>query len=398
MKEVYKVTHIAKAQRNCLLVKQVAKQIGFPTRTYCTAQLVNNKVHVTQKAETFSSMPMAISCLFVASKMEETIKKVRDIIIQACMLERRETNPNKIDHNTIEKVRDSVMRMEQFVLQSIGFDFRTSQSHRTLIKICKTIGVPKSIAKSAWFIFTDCFQTLLPLQYPQCILVMASICLAQNMKKYDQEKKGEVDNGEVYEMFEQIIRSLSGNNKRKRSDTNTENALGNGEKKSGEDDEDEWEVEDMDIEEGVAMVAEPTEPKVPSNGDNPNSTKNKDGSDTTPSSEANDRTNVKDANDDTVVSKKGAKVKMIKTQSRYSKWWRSFNVNDAEIEDPVRQLVAYYEMMYLNTKSWSSSESSSSHSGNQQNGTVKGLGKSSSQLAEKIYQVLRKGTSTSRKS
>ncbi|KAJ2795957.1 RNA polymerase II C-terminal domain kinase beta subunit, partial [Coemansia furcata] len=68
------------AARSCVFIKEVGRSMGFPARTIGTAQLLIHRTYIYRSAPTVASSDLAIACLFVAAKMEETIKRLRDIL------------------------------------------------------------------------------------------------------------------------------------------------------------------------------------------------------------------------------------------------------------------------------------------------------------------------------
>ncbi|KAJ1674146.1 RNA polymerase II C-terminal domain kinase beta subunit [Spiromyces aspiralis] len=197
--DTYKLPYMRKARKNCVLITQAARKLGFPTRTYCTAQMVNYKVYTNhQEAMTHNSLYLATCSLFVASKMEETIKRIRDIVGMMYAIEMSVPDAEDIDGGVLDRIRGSVLSCEEFVLEAIGFDFRTSQAHRTYIKVAKMLKVKKELAEIGWHAFTDCYQTLLPLQYPPIVLISASICLAWNLERLEE-------GAETQDVFEEVI-------------------------------------------------------------------------------------------------------------------------------------------------------------------------------------------------
>jgi hypothetical protein len=66
-----------------VIVKKTSEKLGFPHYTFYTALTLYNKFKLNTKETSFNATNIAITCLFIASKAEETIKKLKDILI-AC--------------------------------------------------------------------------------------------------------------------------------------------------------------------------------------------------------------------------------------------------------------------------------------------------------------------------
>ncbi|KAJ2783445.1 RNA polymerase II C-terminal domain kinase beta subunit [Coemansia javaensis] len=174
------------AAKSCVFVKDVGRSLGFPARTVCTAQLLVHRVHIFQPSPPVGSSDLATACLLVAAKMEETIKRLRDILAHSFLLGTRapgaDFDPQAVPTATTDKMRPAVLAGEQFVLDAIGFDFRTSHPHQLFVKLARLGGVPReTTAASGWTILSDSFFTTLPIQYPPVVIAAGSLCLAWNL-------------------------------------------------------------------------------------------------------------------------------------------------------------------------------------------------------------------------
>ncbi|KAJ2582897.1 hypothetical protein EV177_010239, partial [Coemansia sp. RSA 1804] len=76
--------------------------------------------------------------------MEETIKKLRDIIAHSYVLSSKpqssQSDPKQVPSSVIDKMRPNVMNAEQLILEAIGYDFRTSHTHLLFVKLAKMAG------------------------------------------------------------------------------------------------------------------------------------------------------------------------------------------------------------------------------------------------------------------
>ncbi|KAJ2454285.1 RNA polymerase II C-terminal domain kinase beta subunit [Coemansia sp. RSA 2336] len=182
------------AMKSCILVKKVGRSLGFPCRTISTAQLLVHRVHILQPTASFSkysSSDLGAACLLVAAKMEETIKKLRDILAHSYLLftkpEDTEFEPQSVPTSVTDKMRGSVLAAEQFILDAIGFEFRTAHPHLLYTKLAKMSGVNDRVALSGWLILSDAFFTTLPIQYPAVVMAAGSLSLAWNLELEPRE-------------------------------------------------------------------------------------------------------------------------------------------------------------------------------------------------------------------
>ncbi|KAJ2850433.1 RNA polymerase II C-terminal domain kinase beta subunit [Coemansia erecta] len=180
--EIFANPAIQTATRCCIFIKEVSRMLGFPARTASTAQLLVYRTYIYRPTMRIGSTDMATACLFVASKMEETIKKMRDIAAHSYILSSKpqSTDPKQVPSAVIDKMRPNILNAEQLILEAIGYDFRTSHTHLLFVKLAKMAGLANksSIAISGWAILSDAYFTTLPVQYPSAVISAGSLCLA----------------------------------------------------------------------------------------------------------------------------------------------------------------------------------------------------------------------------
>ncbi|KAJ2746242.1 RNA polymerase II C-terminal domain kinase beta subunit [Coemansia sp. BCRC 34301] len=175
------------AARSCVFVKEVARSMGFPTRTICTAQLLIHRAYIHRSTPPVASSDLATACLFVAAKMEETIKRLRDILAHSYIQSLSQNGGTPVDAQSVpttitDKMRPTVLAGEQYIMDAIGFDFRTTHAHLLYVKLAKLAGVPRAnIAVDGWTILSDSYFTTLPVQYSSLVTAAGALCLAWNL-------------------------------------------------------------------------------------------------------------------------------------------------------------------------------------------------------------------------
>ncbi|KAF9430393.1 hypothetical protein BGZ94_007044 [Podila epigama] len=171
----------AQARREaCEVIAAIGKKIGFPQHTISTAQLLLHRFFM------FHSFPdtgneVVMACLFVSCKVEDTIKKLKDIMIATYQYR----HPNSTDWDPESKEGDEqrkrVLSYEKMVLESICFDFRIIQPYKYVIKFTKLLNGSKALARFAWNIARDSYKIGVCLEYPPHTIAAASIYLASKL-------------------------------------------------------------------------------------------------------------------------------------------------------------------------------------------------------------------------
>ncbi|KAJ2215531.1 RNA polymerase II C-terminal domain kinase beta subunit [Coemansia sp. RSA 487] len=180
--EIFDNPAMQTATKCCIFIKEISRKLGFPARTASTAQLLVYRTYIYRPSTRIGSTDMATACLFVASKMEETIKKLRDIIAHSYVIlsKPQSSDPKQVPSAVVDKMRPSIMNAEQLILEAIGYDFRTSHTHLLFVKLAKMAGLERKsgIAALGWAILSDAYFTTLPVQYPSAVISAGSLCLA----------------------------------------------------------------------------------------------------------------------------------------------------------------------------------------------------------------------------
>lgn len=132
------------------------------------------------KFDTTVYYDIALTALFIASKNEDTIKKLRDIIVIG-----NQIRNNAMNVEQVELYKKKILRLEFKLLETISFDFRVYHVEEFLVKIGKELGVAKDIAYLGWLISVDSFQTVTLLKVPPHAVAIACLILASRIKSVE---------------------------------------------------------------------------------------------------------------------------------------------------------------------------------------------------------------------
>lgn len=155
------------------------RELKFPVRTVGTAVLLGQHFYLFNNPLPAVPAEMACACLLVASKMEDTPKKSKDIITAVLGARVAEaTQPNRLEESRLQ-----VLGLERHILETMGFDFRQNSAQYYVIKICKDLGLARAVAQVAWAISTDAFYCTVYLTVPAHTAALACIVLAAKLQR-----------------------------------------------------------------------------------------------------------------------------------------------------------------------------------------------------------------------
>eukprot|EP00012_Vannella_robusta_P007730 CAMPEP_0206196650 /NCGR_PEP_ID=MMETSP0166-20121206/8579_1 /ASSEMBLY_ACC=CAM_ASM_000260 /TAXON_ID=95228 /ORGANISM="Vannella robusta, Strain DIVA3 518/3/11/1/6" /LENGTH=188 /DNA_ID=CAMNT_0053614175 /DNA_START=219 /DNA_END=785 /DNA_ORIENTATION=- len=133
---------------------------------------------------------VAYACLFLASKIEESPIRLKDLIEQMY----REKKKTKIiaDGKEFAYWRNEILEKERHVLHTLGFDFQIEHPYANMLSKVKQLQHedPKRLAQFSWNFINDSLRTTLCIQYDPKEIASTSIYLAIKYLKTPCTVKG----------------------------------------------------------------------------------------------------------------------------------------------------------------------------------------------------------------
>jgi CTD kinase subunit beta len=142
-----------------------------------SAMIYYQRYHLHNEFDTGSYYDIALTALFITSKNEDTIKKLRDIIQIGNQIRNSVMKPELLD-----SYRKKILRLEFKLLETISFDFRSNHVEEYLVKIGKDLKVDKEVALLAWLIAIDSFQIDIGLKVPPHATAISCLIIASKLQ------------------------------------------------------------------------------------------------------------------------------------------------------------------------------------------------------------------------
>lgn len=156
---------------------KVCVSLKFPVRTLESAMIYYQRYFLHNKFDTSVYHDIAVTSLFVASKGEDTIKKLRDIITVSFQVRNVQ-----ITAEQAENYRKRILGMEFKLLETIAFDLRTSHVEEYIVKMSKSLKAPKTVAQMAWWLAYDSYQLEIGLKVPSSAIAVAVLEIAGSLE------------------------------------------------------------------------------------------------------------------------------------------------------------------------------------------------------------------------
>lgn len=143
-----------------------------PFNTVCTAKVYFHIFYTKHSMKNYSYLDISIVSVFVASKSEETYKKINSIL-QAAFSELNPDSKNEAEISSEQ--RSKLIGYERELLEIIDFDFIVEHPHLSFLKICKEENVSETDVENGWELLNSVYNTTLCLIYPYQVLVAVAL-------------------------------------------------------------------------------------------------------------------------------------------------------------------------------------------------------------------------------
>ena len=157
-----------------------------PVRTVATAMILYHRLLLFNKTPFLQEnhTEPSIAALFVACKIEDTLKKSREILAVSYNLRHPNAEPINPDSPVLEDNAKRVIGMERQILETSSFDFRNRHAQPFLIKFCRRYNIGRTLAHRAWQISVDMYRTLSPLRATPHAMALAALETACRLESH----------------------------------------------------------------------------------------------------------------------------------------------------------------------------------------------------------------------
>lgn len=164
-------------------IVQVGIMLKLPQLTLTTAAVFLHRFFVRHSMVEMPRRPglhpysVAAGCLFLASKVDENCRKIKELVIACCRVAQKNNNL-EIDEQNKEfwRWKDTLLAYEDMCLEALCFDLQLEQPHKICYEFLCYFGKNdhKGLRNAAWAFLNDSNYTVLCLQfYPRTIAAAA---------------------------------------------------------------------------------------------------------------------------------------------------------------------------------------------------------------------------------
>ncbi|GER34361.1 cyclin-L2 [Striga asiatica] len=190
----------------CDLIQESGILLKLPQAVMATGQVLFHRFYCKKSFARFNVKRVAASCVWLASKLEESPRKARQVLNVFHRMEcRRENLP--IQHLDIYSTRyvnlkADLIKTERHLLKEMGFICHVEHPHKFISNYLATLETPPELRQEAWNLANDSLRTTLCVRFKSevvaCGVVYAAarrfqVPLPENppwWKAFDADKSG----------------------------------------------------------------------------------------------------------------------------------------------------------------------------------------------------------------
>lgn len=174
---------------------QVSLMLKMPPQTSMTATVYLHRFlmryslmgqYPEMGSELMHPKVIAAVALFVAFKVDETMRRMKDFVIACCRVAMKQSNL-VVDEQSKDywKWRDLILQNESVMLEFLSFDLQLESPYRVLWDYTCYLGVQenRALKHSSWAFLNDSTYTVICLQFPPRVIAAASLYAAARHAK-----------------------------------------------------------------------------------------------------------------------------------------------------------------------------------------------------------------------
>ncbi|KAL2468330.1 Cyclin-T1-5 [Forsythia ovata] len=191
--DLKKETYLRKSY--CTFLQDLGMRLKVPQVTIATAIIFCHRFFHRQSHAKNDRRMIATVCMFLAGKVEETPRPLKDVILVSYEIIHKK-DPAAVQRikqkEVYEQQKELILLGERLVLGTLGFDLNVHHPYKPLVEAIKKFKVAQNaLAQVAWNFVNDGLRTSLCLQFKPHHIAAGAIFLAAKFLKVKLPSDGE---------------------------------------------------------------------------------------------------------------------------------------------------------------------------------------------------------------
>ncbi|GLT59954.1 hypothetical protein SLA2020_327470 [Shorea laevis] len=191
--DLKKETYLRKSY--CTFLQDLGMRLKVPQVTIATAIIFCHRFFIRQSHAKNDRRTIATVCMFLAGKVEETPRPLKDVILVSYeIINKKDADAaQRIKQKEVyEQQKELILLGERVVLATLGFDLNVHHPYKPLVEAIKKFKVAQNaLAQVAWNFVNDGLRTSLCLQFKPHHIAAGAIFLAAKFLKVKLPSEGE---------------------------------------------------------------------------------------------------------------------------------------------------------------------------------------------------------------
>ncbi|XVE51719.1 hypothetical protein DITRI_Ditri02bG0063700 [Diplodiscus trichospermus] len=191
--DLKKETYLRKSY--CTFLQDLGMRLKVPQVTIATAIIFCHRFFIRQSHAKNDRRTIATVCMFLAGKVEETPRPLKDVILVSYEIIHKKdpAATQRIKQKEVyEQQKELILLGERVVLATLGFDLNVHHPYKPLVEAIKKFKVAQNaLAQVAWNFVNDGLRTSLCLQFKPHHIAAGAIFLAAKFLKVKLPSDGE---------------------------------------------------------------------------------------------------------------------------------------------------------------------------------------------------------------
>ncbi|MCJ1381179.1 RNA polymerase II C-terminal domain kinase beta subunit [Xylographa soralifera] len=205
LQECMAATGVTEAKEDNIRLQGVAwidslrKALHLPVRTFNTACVYYHRFRLVHVDTEYGFMDAATAALFTACKIEDTLKKSREILCAAYNQKVTSAEHVSQDDPMFDNPSKAIVGLERLMLEASGFDYRSRYPQKLLLKLSKYYHLDRdTVGKTAYNMSLDLYRTFAPLKQTTSTMAIACVELAGRL---DEQNVQELEAGKGFKKW-----------------------------------------------------------------------------------------------------------------------------------------------------------------------------------------------------
>ncbi|CAI5513320.1 unnamed protein product, partial [Closterium sp. Naga37s-1] len=167
----------------CELIQESGILLKLPQAVMATGQVLFHRFYCKKSQTRFNVKGVAASCVWLASKLEENPRRIRDVLNVFHRINLRRDNlplaPLEQFSKNYEDLRTELIRTERHILKEMGFICHVEHPHKFIFNYLRQLDVLDDAVKhEAWNLANDSLRTVLCVRFKSEVVACGVIYAA----------------------------------------------------------------------------------------------------------------------------------------------------------------------------------------------------------------------------